>query len=89
MRKYTFEQYVEMSERFNNMSFANKIKTLVNNSDLFGLANDYNWWWVEILDEEIKDVLEENNITFVVPNEWGESEMIVLLQELKVNLVGC
>lgn len=64
MRKFSLEQYTEMSDRFNKMSFYDKIKTIRDNSDILTLASDYNWWGVKVKDKEIQEQLSDT--------EWGK-----------------
>jgi hypothetical protein len=84
MRKFSLEQYIEMSKRFNKMSFYDKIKTIKDNSDILTLASDYNWWGVKVKDKEIQEQLFDNNTQFEIENEWGSSEMYDLIHLLGI-----
>lgn len=75
MRKFTLDQYKIMAERFNKMSFSDKIKTLINNTDIIILASDGNWWGVKAVDTEIQQQLEEYQCEFRITNEWCSDEM--------------
>jgi len=85
MRNFTLEQYVEMAERFNKMSFYDKIKTIKDNSDILTLASDGNFWAVKTKDKEIQEVLYENDNTFDIENEWGSHEMCDLVSLLGID----
>jgi len=83
MRRFTIEKYRQMSKKFNQMSFYDKIKTIRDNSDILTLASDYNWWGVKVKDNDIQEELFDNEEQFNIKNEWGYSEMYDL-----VNLLG-
>ncbi len=83
MRQLTIEQYRQMSKKFNQMSFYDKIKTIRDNSDILTLASDYNWWKVKVKDNDIQEELFDNEEQFKIKNEWRSSEMYDL-----VNLLG-
>jgi len=83
-RKFSLEQYRQMSERFNKMSFREKISTLQKNSDILTLASDGNWWGVKVKDSEIQTQLRENEWQFNIENEWGSSEMFDLIDLLGI-----
>ena len=83
MVKYSLQQYIEMSERFNKMSFYEKIKTVKNNSDILTLASDGNWWGIKIKDKEIW-VEFEDDYDFQIEREWGSSEMYDLISLLGI-----
>lgn len=82
-RIYSLEQYKEMAERFNKMSFRDKIITLQKNRDILTLGSDYNWWVVKVKDKDIQEELYESETNFQIENEWGCKEMYEL-----VNLLG-
>lgn len=86
MSKYTLEEYVAMAERFNKMSFSNKIKTVRENTDILILGADGNWWGVKVKDKEIQEQLEYNDNIFRIENEWGSSEMYDLIILLGIGL---
>lgn len=79
MRNFTLDQYKIMAERFNKMSFYDKIKTLINNTDILILASDGNWWGVKAVDTEIQQQLEEEQCDFRITNEWGSDEIHTLV----------
>lgn len=82
MRTFTLEEYKGMAERFNKMSFANKIKTIQRNSDILILASDHNWWGVKVKDKEIQEELYDNGWQFNIVNEWDSDEMHTLIHLL-------
>jgi hypothetical protein len=86
MRKFTLDQYKRMSDKFNTLSFKQKIKVLIENRDILMLANDYNWWGVRLIDEEMQNLLEENDIVFSIHNEWDHEEMEDLISLLGIQL---
>jgi hypothetical protein len=88
MRKFTIEQYRQMAERFNKMSFYDKIKTIRNNSDILTLASDYNWWSVKVKDNDIQQELFDNEEQFNIKNEWGYKEIYDLIKILGIDNIG-
>lgn len=88
MRKYTLEQYKEMAERFNKMSFRDKIITIRDNSDILTLASDHNWWGVKVKDKEIQEELHDNEWNFTIENEWYCHEMYELIDLLGIENTG-
>ena len=76
-----------MSERFNKMSFREKIVTIQKNSDILTLASDYNWWGVKVKDKEIQEQLEDEGCQFDIEKEWGSSEMNELVDLLGIGNV--
>lgn len=87
MKTYTLQQYIEMAERFNKLSFSNKIKTVRDNEDILTLASDGNWWGVKVKDREIQEQLHDQEVGFVVTNEWGSSEMHNLINLLGIDVI--
>ena len=85
MRKFSLEQYIEMSIRFNKMSFYDKIKTIKDNSDILTLASDYNWWGVKVKDKDIQEQLFEMDKPFIITNEWDAREMYDLVSLLGID----
>lgn len=84
MRIFTLEQYQKMSERFNKMSFMDKIRTLQNNSDILTLASDHNWWGVKVIDKDIEEQLFDTDSQFRIPQEWDVDEMCGLIALLGI-----
>jgi serine/threonine protein phosphatase PrpC len=84
MRSFSLKQYRQMAERFNKMSFRDKILTVQKNSDILTLASDGNWWGVKVKDKEIEEQLSENEWQFNIVNEWGSSEMFNLIDLLYI-----
>ena len=86
MRKFTLEQYIKMSISFNKMNFTEKIKTIKENADILILASDHNWWGVKILDNDVREELEDQGIEFEIEREWDSSEInsLIYLLGLKV-----
>ena len=82
-RNFSLEQYKQMAERFNKMSFRNKIITLQQNSDILTLGSDHNWWVVKVKNKDIQEELYESETSFQIENEWDCHEMFEL-----VNLLG-
>ena len=82
---YTLEQYQEMVERFNKMTFYQKIKTIRDNPSILTLASDGNWWTVKVKDEDIQEALCDNG--FEIENEWGSSEICDLVALLGIGNV--
>ena len=85
MRKFSLEQYVEMSKRFNKKDFYDKIEILRDNSDILMLASDGNWWGVYVKDDKIQEQLFDSNNEFEIENEWGSSEMYALIRLLGID----
>jgi len=83
-RSFSLEQYRQMSERFNKMSFRDKILTIQKNSDILTLASDGNWWGVKVKDNEIQERLYDNEWQFNIEKEWGSSEMFDLVDLLGI-----
>lgn len=73
-----------MADRFNQMSFYQKVKTIKDNSDILTLASDGNWWAVKVKDKGIQDELYESDNIFEIANEWGSSEMCDLVALLDI-----
>ncbi len=84
MRKYSLEQYKQMAERFNKMSFREKIVTIQKNSDILTLASDHNWWGVKAKDKDIQEQLEETDDLFTIESEWDSNEINVLVDLLGI-----
>jgi hypothetical protein len=84
MRSFSLEQYKKMAERFNKMSFREKIVTIQQNSDILTLASDYNWWGVKVKDKEIQEQLDDEDCQFTITQEWGSSEMYELVDLLGI-----
>ena len=84
MRSFSLEQYRQMAERFNKMSFREKIITIQKNSDILTLASDGNWWGVKVKDSEIQEQLYDNEWQFNIVNEWGSDEMFELVDLLGI-----
>ena len=81
--KYTVEQYRTLSERFNKMSFLQKIVTVKNNSDVFTLESDgYNFRLR--LEEEAQKL--ELDLLFSFPEflEFSQIKDIMSLIDLKI-----
>lgn len=87
MRKYSLEQYKQMADNFNKMSFRDKILTIKNNSDILTLASDYNWWGVKVKDEDIQEQLYEEDYLFEIEQEWSHEEMSTLIELLGIDNV--
>ena len=83
-RSFSLEQYCQMAERFNKMSFREKILTIQKNSDIITLASDGNWWGVKVKDNEIQEQLYNNEWQFNIENEWGSNEMFDLVDLLGI-----
>ena len=83
-RSFSLEQYRQMAERFNKMSFRDKILTIQKNSDILTLASDGNWWRVKVKDNEMQEQLYDNEWQFNIVNEWGSSEMFDLVDLLGI-----
>lgn len=83
-RSFSLEQYRQMAERFNKMSFREKILTIQKNSDIITLASDGNWWGVKVKDNEIQEQLYDNEWQFNIENEWGSNEMFDLVDLLGI-----
>jgi hypothetical protein len=63
-RSFSLEQYRQMAERFNKMSFREKILTIQKNNDILTLASDGNWWGVKVKDIEMQEQLYYNEWQF-------------------------
>lgn len=84
MRQFTIEQYRQMANNFNKMTFVGKINIIQDNSDILTLASDGNWWAVKVKDKNIQEKLYDNDEIFVIKNEWGASEMYDLITLLGI-----
>lgn len=84
MRTFTIDQYIRMAEKFNKMSFRDKIITIRDNSDILTLASDHNWWGVKAKDKEICEQLDEMEVYFEITNEWDSNEMNELVDLLGI-----
>lgn len=85
MRTFTVEQYRKMSESFNKMNFRQKIETIIKNKDILTLASDGNWWGVKVKDEVAQEWLEDSEYTFLIENEWMDSEIRTLVDLLGID----
>jgi hypothetical protein len=85
-KEYTIEQYVNMSEKFNKMTFIDKIGTIKENTDILILGADGNWWGVKVKDIDIQTTLEENGLEFEINKEWDSSEMQDLINILGIEI---
>ena len=85
MRQFTLQQYQAMSKKFNQMNFADKIKTIKDNTDILTLASDGNWWGVKVKDTDIQETLYDNEEHFNIENEWGSREMCDLVSLLGID----
>jgi hypothetical protein len=85
MRVFTIEQYLEMSKRFNKLSFEEKIKTIRKNRDVLTLVSDGNWWGVRAKDNDIQCQLDELDSNFSIEDEWDAREMCVLVFLLDID----
>lgn len=85
MRQFTIEQYIRMAEKFNQMAFHDKIKTIIENKDILTLASDGNWWGVKAKDKDIEEELVDNDNQFSIENEWQSSEMMDLVSLLGID----
>lgn len=84
MRKYSLKQYKQMAERFNKMSFREKIITIQKNSDILTLASDHNWWGVKVKDKDIQQQLYEEDCQFSITSEWDSNEINELVDLLGI-----
>lgn len=84
MAKFTLKQYQEMAERFNALSFYQKIMKLQKHSDIITLASDGNWWGVKAKDKDIEEQLYETETGFTIEQEWGSSEIHALIDLLEI-----
>jgi hypothetical protein len=89
MRKYTLEQYQKMADKFNDMSFRDKIKTIMDNKDILAIGSDNNWYVVRVKDKEIEDELHDTDTGFSIENEWSDREMCDLIDLLNIDNLGC
>lgn len=88
MRQYTIDQYYEMSDRFNKLSFSDKIKKLSENKDILCLASDGNHWEVHVKDELVQERLSDEERNFSITTEWGAFEMMVLIDLIGIENIG-
>lgn len=87
MRSFSLEQYKQMAERFNKMSFREKIVTIQKNSDILTLASDHNWWGVKVKDKDIQEQLDDEDCQFTITQEWDSNEMYELVDLLGIGNV--
>ncbi len=73
-----------MAERFNRMSFREKIVTIQQNSDILTLASDHNWWGVRVKDKDIQEQLNDNDCQFKINQEWDSNEINELVDLLGI-----
>ena len=83
MRSFSLEQYKRMADKFNKMSFRNKIIALQENSDILTLGSDHNCWVVKVKNEDIQESLYESETNFQIKSEWDCHEICEL-----ANLLG-
>ena len=83
MKEYTIEQYKRMSDKFNKLSFSEKIKA-IKESKLLTLESDHNWFGVSVIDLNMKKILEDEGIVFNIENEWDSSEIHDLIFMLNI-----
>jgi len=84
MRSFSLEQYKRFADKFNKMSFRDKIITLQKNSDILTLGSDYNSWVVKVKDNDIQKELYESETNFQIQNEWDYHEMSELVSLLGI-----
>jgi hypothetical protein len=89
MKKYTLEQYKKMIKKFNNMSFPNQIKTIIDNKDIITLYSDHNFWGVEVIDKDMEEKLLESGGKFfhLQESEWGSREIHDLINLLGIKVL--
>jgi hypothetical protein len=83
-RSFCLDNYRTMAERFNKMSFRDKILTIQKNNDIIQLASDHNWWRVKVIDEEIDNEIRGTKDEFHIPQEWDSNEMFDLIDLLGI-----
>lgn len=83
-RSFCLDNYRKMAERFNKMSFRDKILTIQKNNDIIQLASDHNWWRVKVIDEEIDNEIVGTKDEFHIPQEWDSREIYDLIDLLGI-----
>lgn len=88
-KTYSLKQWELMIDKFNKMPFIEQIKTVKENSDLFKLGNDGNWWNVRFKNEEIHEHFDDIDKPLCIENEWGSSETRDLIRLLGIKIFDC
>lgn len=79
---FTTEQYSEMSKRFNKLNFAEKVKIIKENSNLFYLESKADWITLRLVDEEAQE--RGDDLLFNWSNNKEDIDVVVLFQLLGV-----
>ena len=75
---FTTEQYSEMSKRFNKLNFAEKVKIIKKNSNLFYLESKADWITLRLVDEEAQE--RGDDLLFNWSNNKEDIDVVVLFQ---------
>ena len=75
-----------MSERFNKMSFEEKIKVLIDNSDILQVGNDGNHYNIQVVDREIQEELDDLDEVFYIENELSDRHIVSLMMILGIKV---
>lgn len=76
------QQYIEMSKRFNKLNFAEKVKIIKENNNLFYLESKANWITLRLVDEEAQE--RGDDLLFNWSNSKEDVDVVVLFQLLGV-----
>lgn len=79
---FSHEQYVEMSKRFNKLNFAEKVKIIKENSNLFYLESKADWITLRLVDETAQE--RGDDLLFNWSNSKEDVDIVVLFQLLGV-----
>lgn len=82
---YTHQQWVTLSERFNNQSFTGKLILIKTNPQIFKLEyDDWGNFWLRLVDQEA--MKSEVDMFFQFPQNLSFTEMRDLFKLLDLNL---
>lgn len=79
---FNHSQYAELSRRFNSKTFAEKVKIIKENSNIFYLESKSDWITLRLVDEEAQE--RGDDLLFNWDNNKEDVDVVVLFQLLGV-----
>jgi hypothetical protein len=85
--KYTEKQYRQLSDRFNKMSFLQKLLTIKNNSEIFLLEVSEGNFFLRLHDNDA--MFKEYDLLFEFPQFLGDKDYLTLFNfiDIKISIV--